>query len=182
MEMLQKLLKNNYLYVFLIIIGSGLLIFLVDRFMRRENFESYAEEIKQIARENDVAKDKYKAQDVSQTSIEVQNQEAIDVVDEAVEMAGDEKIDNEIKPEDLIPNDDAADLWANVNPKGEGSLEAKNLLEAAYHIGVDTQSNSLRNANQSIRSDPSIPIKSDVSPWSMTTMNPDPYRKTFEIS
>lgn len=182
MEMLKDLMKSKYLYVFLVVIGSGLLIFLVDRFLRRENFESYAEEIKQIVRENDIRADKYPAQDVSQESVEEQKKDALEIVEETqqlLEQPMEQQMD--IKPEDLVPSDEAADLWSNVNPKGEGSLELKNFLEAGYHLGVDTQSNTLRNANQGLRSDPPIEIK-DVGPFLNSTISADPYRKTMEIS
>ena len=182
MKLLKNMMNNQYLYVFLIVISSGLLIFLVDRFMRRENFESYTEEIKQMVRENDVRKDKYEAQDVSQESVEEQKEDVLDIVEDTQKMMeGKDASENDIKPEDLIPSDEAADVWSNVNPKGEGSLELKNFLEAGFHIGVDTQSNTLRNANRSIRSDVPIPMK-DVSVFLNSTISADPYRKTFEIS
>ena len=66
--------------------------------------------------------------------------------------------------------------WSKVNPKGKGSLEFKNFLEAGYHLGVNTQTNSLRNANLQFRSEPINP-QVPVSIWDNKNKN----RKPLEI-
>jgi hypothetical protein len=53
-------------------------------------------------------------------------------------------------------------------------------LEAGYHIGLDTTGQTLRNANQQLRSDPVIP-KKDVSPWLQSTIEPDLGRTSLEL-
>lgn len=51
------------------------------------------------------------------------------------------------------------------------SPEFKNFLEAGYHIGVDTQTSSLRNSNLQFRSEPSNP-QTPVSVWNNSTIMP----------
>jgi hypothetical protein len=82
--------------------------------------------------------------------------------------------------EDLLPKDAANTKWAQVNPIGQGELKDKNFLNAGYHIGINTVSGSLRNANYQLRSDPVIPQKV-VSPWMQSTITPDLNRLPLEI-
>jgi len=81
-------------------------------------------------------------------------------------------------PGDLLPADANSD-WAALNP----SLNAgatPDLLQAGYHIGLDTIGQTLRNANLQLRSDPVIP-KQDVGPWAQSTIEPDLGRVPLEI-
>ena len=179
MEALKQVLdyvKKNALNVALIVVGACAVIYLLRRVMINENFESYKEEIQKLAREADIAKDKYDMQDVSQESITEQQMDVEEEVEDSSKILEDKKVE----PEELLPKDDAADEWASVNPKGKGSLELKNVLEAGHHIGVDTQANSLRNANQQIRSEPPNPQK-PVSIFLNSTIAPDAYRRPLEI-
>ena len=80
---------------------------------------------------------------------------------------------------DLLPQDDSS-LWAQVNPSGEGSLKDRNFLQSGYHIGINTVGQTLRNANQQLRSEPPNP-QVKVSPWLQTTIEPDLGRKPMEI-
>lgn len=82
-------------------------------------------------------------------------------------------------PDDLLPKDQNNE-WAKLNPTGSGDLNNVNLLKAGYHCGVDTVSNSLRNANLQIRSEPPNPTES-VSPWLNTTIEPDMNRVPLEL-
>lgn len=82
-------------------------------------------------------------------------------------------------PDDLLPKDENNE-WAKLNPTGTGDLNNVNLLKAGYHCGVDTVSNSLRNANLQIRSEPPNPTDS-VSPWLNSTIEPDTNRVTLEL-
>lgn len=86
---------------------------------------------------------------------------------------------NQLSANDLLPADNNS-IWAKVNPRGQGELADKNFLEAGYHIGINTTGQSLRNANQQIRSDPPNP-QMKVSPWNQTTIEPDVSRRSFEI-
>jgi hypothetical protein len=81
--------------------------------------------------------------------------------------------------DDLLPTDDSS-LWAQVNPSGEGSLKDRNFLQSGYHIGINTVGQTLRNANQQLRSEPPNP-QVKVSPWLQTTIEPDLGRKPMEI-
>lgn len=83
--------------------------------------------------------------------------------------------------EDLLPKDAANSKWAQVTPSGQGELRDLNFMSAGWHIGVNTQGQSLRNANMQLRSDPINP-QFKVSPWNMSTMEPDVSRRAFEIN
>ena len=84
-------------------------------------------------------------------------------------------------PSDLLPSDSNSQ-WASLNPgsMNQGDVLNANLLQAGYHIGLDTIGQSLRNANLQLRSDPIIP-KVDVGPWNQTTIEPDLGRVPLEI-
>ncbi len=145
-----------------------------------ENYESYKEELKEIARsaDNQMTKDMFDAQDVSQESSEEQLDDAEKVMEKQVKSLAEYE---EPQPNDLLPAETEADEWSKVNPKGNGSLELKNFTEAAFHIGVDTQANSLRNANLQLRSEPPNPMKA-VSIFNNSTIGPDPFRRPMEIN
>lgn len=84
-------------------------------------------------------------------------------------------------PSELLPKD-ANSQWAALNPgsMNQGDILAPDLLQAGYHIGLDTIGQSLRNANLQLRSDPIIP-KSDIGPWNQSTIEPDLGRVPLEI-
>lgn len=173
-----NMLKKKYLSLLLIAVGTGLVLLMLMKFLRKENFESYKQEIKELARQSDIAKDKYPQQSNSQDSISEQQHDAAKNLAVAQQLVTDFQ---DLQPDDLLPHDEEVDEWSKVNPKGQGSLEDKNFLEAGYHIGVDTQANSLRNANRQIRSEPPNPQK-PVSIWQNSTISPDPFRKQLEIN
>ncbi len=85
----------------------------------------------------------------------------------------------QLNPEELLPQDNA-NVWAQANPSGEGSLKDRNFLQAGHHIGVNTVGQTLRNANMQLRSEPPNP-QVKVSPWLQTTIEPDVNRKPLEI-
>ena len=82
-------------------------------------------------------------------------------------------------PEELLPKDDN-NQWAQLNPSGQGMLANINLLKAGYHIGIDSIGQTLRNANQQLRSEPPNPQLS-VSIWNQSTISPDFLRVPLEI-
>lgn len=84
-----------------------------------------------------------------------------------------------VKPTELLPKTDAASTWADANPVSDPGLD-ENLLDAGFHVGVNTVGQSLRNANLQIRSEPANPV-SNVSPWLNTTISPDLERRPLEI-
>ena len=80
---------------------------------------------------------------------------------------------------DLLPRDAASSPFAQVNPAGQGNSDGQNFLTAGSLIGIDTVGQSLRNANQQLRSEPPNP-QVKVSPWMQTTINPDLSRRALE--
>ncbi len=84
-------------------------------------------------------------------------------------------------PAELLPKDQNSQ-WAALNPvaMNQGSVVMPDLLQAGYHIGLDTIGQSLRNPNLQLRSDPVIQ-KADVGPWNQSTIEPDLGRVPLEI-
>lgn len=75
---------------------------------------------------------------------------------------------------DLLPLD-ANSKWAELTPTCGGDLQDQNYLTAAHHIGINTVSQSMRNANLQLRAEepnPQIPVSS----WNISTISPDPNR------
>ena len=83
--------------------------------------------------------------------------------------------------EDLLPKEDSQAIkdFNVAKPAGEGILNGVNLLDAGFHVGVNTVGQSLRNANLQIRSEPPNP-QVQVSPFLNTTIGPDLMRKPLE--
>jgi hypothetical protein len=81
---------------------------------------------------------------------------------------------------DLLPKDAANSKFAQANPSGQGDVDGKNYLNAGWHVGLDTQGSSLRNANLQLRSEPPNPT-TVVSPFLNTTITPDLNRRSLEI-
>jgi hypothetical protein len=84
-----------------------------------------------------------------------------------------------VDPAELLPKDENSE-WAKLNPMGGGDLQNVNLLKSGYHIGINTVSSSLRNANLQLRSEPANPQMA-VGPWNNTTISPDVNRRPLEI-
>jgi hypothetical protein len=79
----------------------------------------------------------------------------------------------------LLPLDQNSQ-WAALNPVNAGNVAMPDLLQAGYHIGLDTIGQTLRNANYQYRSDPIIP-KVDIGPWNQSTIEADYGRVPLEI-
>ena len=88
----------------------------------------------------------------------------------------------QLKAEDLLPKEDSAAIkeFNLAKPAGDGILSGINMLDAGFHVGVNTVGQSLRNANMQIRSEPPNP-QVKVSPWLQTTIDPDVNRRALEI-
>jgi hypothetical protein len=82
-------------------------------------------------------------------------------------------------PKDLLPKD-ANSKWGELNNVNASNVAMPDLLQAGYHIGLDTVGQSLRNANLQVRSDPVI-SKADIGPWHQSTIEPDLGRVPLEI-
>lgn len=75
-------------------------------------------------------------------------------------------------PSDLLPND-VNSTWASLNPSNQGDIRNPDLLQAGYHIGIDTIGQTLRIPNLQLRSDPII-AKQNVGPWNQAPdVDPD---------
>ena len=84
-------------------------------------------------------------------------------------------------PSDLLPVDQNSQ-WSALNPNSmtQGSVLMPDLLQAGYHIGLDTIGQTLKNANLQLRSEPPIP-KANVGPWNQSTIEPDIMRVPLEV-
>jgi hypothetical protein len=84
-------------------------------------------------------------------------------------------------PADLLPKDSNS-KWAALNPTSmnSGDILMPDLLQAGYHIGLDTIGQTLRNPNLQLRSDPII-TKSDIGPWNQSTIEPEFGRVPLEL-
>jgi len=84
-------------------------------------------------------------------------------------------------PSDLLPSDENS-KFAELNPNNTNaeSVMTPDLLQAGYHIGLDTVGQTLRNANLQLRSDPVI-SKKDIGPWMNSTIEPDVARTPLEL-
>ena len=89
-----------------------------------------------------------------------------------------------LNAQDLLPKPDpnASWNWDLSNPQVNGSLNDRNFLSNAQAYGINTTSGSLKNGNQSLRTDPYIqPATKEQVPFGLSTYAPDLNRRTFEI-
>lgn len=82
-------------------------------------------------------------------------------------------------PSELLPSD-ANSQWASLNPVNQSNPQMPDLLQAGYHIGLDTIGQTMKNANLQLRSDPVIQ-KSVIGPWNQSTIEPDLMRVPLEV-
>jgi hypothetical protein len=85
-----------------------------------------------------------------------------------------------ITPQELMPREDSYNTWQASNPPVNGHLADRNFLESGHHYGIDTVSNTLKNPNLQLRSDPIIP-QIQVGPWMQSTYGPDTNHRQLEI-
>jgi hypothetical protein len=97
----------------------------------------------------------------------------------AAPAAGGSDLVSVTNPSDLLPSDQNSE-WAALNPVNNGNPAIPDLLQAGYHIGLDTIGQTLRNPNYQLRSDPIIP-KAQVGPWNLSTIEPDLGRVPLEV-
>ena len=87
---------------------------------------------------------------------------------------------NVTQPSDLLPGD-VNSQWSSFNTvTSTNGAAVPDLLQAGFHIGLDTIGQTLKNANLQLRSDPTIP-KMDVGPWNQSTIDPDIMRVPLEV-
>lgn len=85
-----------------------------------------------------------------------------------------------ITPQELMPKEDSYNTWQASSPPVNGHLADRNFLESGHHFGIDTVSNTMKNPNLQLRSDPLIPQK-EVGPWMQSTFGPDTNHRQLEI-
>ena len=100
---------------------------------------------------------------------------------EQVNAGGSHMLQHTASPSDLLPQDQNSQ-WSALNPNAmtQGNVLLPDLLQAGYHIGLDTIGQTLRNPNLQLRSDPMI-SKQEVGPWNLSTIEPDVGRVPLEI-
>lgn len=168
----------------LVLIGLGVLLyFLYNQNVKNnmeeeylENFENEDNELPKDLDNNDMPDDEGVADEMES----FQNMDQLSMNKNVQDQRNNSNFPKEqLGADDLLPKDDSS-LWAQVNPSGEGSLKDRNFLQSGYHIGINTVGQTLRNANQQLRSEPPNP-QVKVSPWLQTTIEPDLGRKPMEI-
>jgi len=82
-------------------------------------------------------------------------------------------------PSELLPSD-ANSQWASLNPVNQSNPQLPDMLQAGYHIGLDTIGQTMKNANLQLRSDPVIQ-KAVIGPWNQSTIEPDMMRVPLEV-
>lgn len=85
-----------------------------------------------------------------------------------------------ITAQELMPKDDSYNTWNESSPAVSGHIADRNFLESGHHFGIDTVSNTLKNPNLQLRSDPVI-AQVKVGPWSQSTYGPDTNKRQLEI-
>ena len=86
---------------------------------------------------------------------------------------------NVVNPTDLLPVDQN-ETFSSLNPVNQANPMTPDLLQAGYHIGLDTIGQTMKNPNLQLRSDPYIP-KAAVGPWNQSTYEPDLMRVPLEV-
>lgn len=79
-------------------------------------------------------------------------------------------------PSELLPKDENSE-FANLNP---GNLPTPDLLQAGYHIGINTIGQTMKNPSLDLRSEPVIE-KQNVGIWNISTIEPDYVKAPLEI-
>ena len=173
-------MKKELFNLFILVSVAIAILFLINKFFGKEGYVNYDVMHKDFGKYKDANKLKFDHQTVDQNDAEEQRKDVREQEAEAYKQLNDFE---EAKPEELLPKDEVSSEWARVNPMGKGSLEFKNFLEAGYHLGVDTQTSSLRNANLQLRSEPAV-SQIPVSIWQNSTILPSDSanRKKLEIS
>jgi hypothetical protein len=84
-------------------------------------------------------------------------------------------------PNELLPNLTPQEQnFDAINPMSHNNPQTPDLLQAGYHIGLDTIGQTMKNANRQLRSDPVIQ-KQEIGPWNQSTIEPDLMRVPLEV-
>jgi len=170
------------LVIFLILVW-GLLAYSGNKSMRVDNFGDYSQ------KSNSDVTGTMNPTQYATNDTQINNTASSVIDDVATTAAPLNSLDDHVSsdhsnvanPSDLLPNDENSQ-WSALNPNSmkKGDALMPDLLQAGYHIGLDTIGQTLRNANLQLRSDPIIP-KTLVGPWNQSTIEPDLGRVPLEI-
>ena len=109
------------------------------------------------------------------SNYEKSNHAPLGVTDEMPDMAANltpSSSNNSVAPHDLLPS-------GSTTSAPTEQIGGMNFLKAGHHVGINTVSSSLRNANYQLRADPGIP-KQHVGPWNGSTIDQDLERKPLD--
>ena len=181
MDLIKNLKKLKVEHVILFLIGALFLIFLINSYSNDKS--SSSEQMSNQRRTQEM----YSQQQQQSTSVEPsqplgQNETYASAQGTTTSTQGLPPSCSRAPvadPSELLPKDTNSQ-WAQLNPTGSGDLQNVNLLRSGHHMGIDTVGNSLRNANQQLRSEPANP-QLNVGPWNNTTISPDTMRVPLEI-
>jgi hypothetical protein len=177
--------KKDFIRIGLIFLGAIALYMIMTKYINKDGQEGYENRVDNVQKYGPKMDSQMEVGQVPATSgIERNPQvESMSNIDPMAPPAAIEPSNcapkQQLSAEDLLPKDEN-NTWAEVNPRGQGSLEGVNLLEAGHHVGVNTVGQSRRNANYGIRSDPPNP-KVKVSVWNESTIEYDNNRRALEI-
>jgi hypothetical protein len=185
MDLMKNFKKLKIEHVIIILVGGLFLIFLINSYSADKN--SSSEQMSNNALRNQAAYNQQAQQRPANN--EVQPSQPLGQNETYASAQGVSTSNQGLPPScsrapvsdpsELLPKDTNSQ-WAQLNPTGSGDLQNVNLLRSGYHMGIDTIGNSLRNANQQIRSEPANP-QLNVGPWNNTTISPDTMRVPLEI-
>jgi hypothetical protein len=183
MDLIKNLKKLKVEHVILFLIGALFLIFLINSYSNDKN--SSSEQMSNQRRTQEM----YSQQHPQQQSTSVEPSQPLGQNETYASAQGTNTSTQGLPPScsrapvadpsELLPKDTNSQ-WAQLNPTGSGDLQNVNLLRSGHHMGIDTVGNSLRNANQQLRSEPANP-QLNVGPWNNTTISPDTMRVPLEI-
>ena len=114
--------------------------------------------------------------DVDEQSIEKMIKEEEEMAKQGNKTEGFVSSPNELLP-NLTPQEQNFDA---INPMSHNNPQTPDLLQAGYHIGLDTIGQTMKNANRQLRSDPVIQ-KQEIGPWNQSTIEPDLMRVPLEV-
>ena len=80
-----------------------------------------------------------------------------------------------LEASDLIPNTQLDGAFEQ-----DRAVLMGNFLSPGVNTGLDTIGSALKKTNYALRSIPQIPVNRDVSPWNVSTYEPDVYRRPLE--
>lgn len=201
--MAKQLFDITFMRGLFILLAGSVLVFIVSEYYKKnmtEVSEKFEETVPSIDVDSDIVEKDAPEPELKQEVVGKKDTKASKEDSEYAVMPSENDSNEQYKPidfkqktktndcfprdkltaEDLLPKDAANSKWAQVNPAGQGELKNQNFLTAGYHVGINTQGNSMRNANMQLRSEPVNPqIK--VSPWMNSTIQPDLNRRPLEV-